>query len=77
MGRIPIQPNALILSAILTILQVFILWQLNGKLPELILSHDFPTLGIIFGPTIAIGWTLKKFSTPVGENEKEDDNAER
>ena len=71
--RTKIETNAIIVSLVLVGLQVFILWELNGKLAA-ILTSACPNplvIGTVFAPTIALVVTLKSFASAIG-NHKED-----
>ncbi len=59
-----IETNAIIVTLVLVGLQVFILWQLNGKLST-ILTASCPNpliIGTVFAPTIGLVVTLKAFA---------------
>ena len=56
--------NALVLAGLLTILQIFIIWRVNGAIDEIILGGgaNLDVLAIIFLPTAGIIWTMKYFA---------------
>lgn len=55
-----LQTNMVILAIVLAILQGFILWLMNGDLPEIIRDKDLAVLATIFSPTAGIVWCLKQ-----------------
>jgi len=68
-----IETNAIIVTLVLVGLQVFILWQLNGQLAN-ILTNGCPNplvIGTVFGPTIALIVTLKAFATHTINKQKD------
>lgn len=71
-----IQTNAIILVSVLVPLQVFILYKLNGVLASLLTAScvDPVVMGAIFGPTIALVFTLRSFASkiPLKSNRSEE-----
>ena len=57
-----IQTNVLIIASLLVVMQVYILYVVNGDLNALLAGEKLTTLGLIFAPTIGIIHTLKQFS---------------
>ena len=59
-----IHTNAMILSILLTALQIYILWEMNGALKPLLLNaqENLDALILVFGPTIGLGFALRKFA---------------
>ena len=54
--------NALIIAVLLTGLQGFILWVMNGEMKTLITNKELDVLALIMSPTGALVWTLKAFT---------------
>ena len=57
-----LQVNLLILAGLLTVLQVVIIYFLNGHLPDMVLEKDIGALAIVFAPTAGIVWSLKQLA---------------
>ena len=62
-----VQTNSIILVSVLVPLQVFILYKLNGVLTALLTAScvDPVIMGVIFGPTIALVFTLRSFASKI------------
>ena len=60
-----LQTNAVLCIFVLTLLQAYILWELNGQLAPILISGCPNPLVIatIFGPTGAIIWIAKAFTS--------------
>ena len=56
------QTNMMILALLLAIIQVFILYMVNGVLTDLFHSKDLGALALIFGPTGGIIWCMKRMA---------------
>ena len=82
MDRLPkifatrVQTNTMLVSLALVGIQAYILWELNGKLYELLTTADPCTVATVFAPTIAQVWLVKTLANRAG-NYREDgtDNA--
>ena len=66
-----IQINLWFLCILLVLLQVGILWIMNGDMKHLINEKELDVLALIFSPTAGIVWCAKKM-TPY-QNGKEND----
>ena len=58
-----VQTNVFLGSLTLTGIQAYILYELNGKLYDLLTSADPCTVATVFAPTIAQVWVLKHFAS--------------
>ena len=58
-----IQINSLVLAFLLAGIQVYILYEMNGRLGAHIDSANFAALAVVFSPMAAIAYTLRNFST--------------
>ena len=68
--RTKIETNAIIISGVLVPLQVFILWKINGQLSTILTGTctDPLVIGTVFGPTIALVFTLRSFASKVEDH---------
>lgn len=61
-----IQTNAMGVGMFLAGLQVYILYELNGKLYSLLTTADATTIATVFAPTIALVWMSRSFTQSKG-----------
>ena len=64
-----IQTNSLIVNLFLVGVQVYILWELNGHLYDLVKQADVTVMGVIFGPTIALVWIGREYAARKGNGD--------
>ena len=57
-----VQTNSLIVNLTLVGIQAYILYELNGKLYDVLVTAEPITLGTIFAPTIALVWVSKRYA---------------
>ena len=56
--------NAIAISIVLMVLQVFLIWQVNGAIDQIILGGgaNIDVLMVLFSPTAGLVWALKHFA---------------
>ena len=59
-----VQTNWLISSVLMTGLQIYVLWELNGALTQILLASCINPLVIatVFAPGLALVWCMKQFA---------------
>ena len=63
-----IQTNSLIVNLELVLLQVYILWELNGQLGAMLARKDPVELGVAFAPALALTWIARRYATIPGKD---------